>query len=437
MKIKITALTLMAAMMAILFVGTLIPLEDTAEGQVGIPPLELNMMSIYMVEGMELNPAPLEATDEYQAVSIPNGFIRDGFRGFNILPVGHTYWKAVGTWYTQPLKQKINLGGRAEVDIIAYKEVTGEGSPNCDFRFEVMRGNEVLLDLYQGGVRITEGVDTKVTVAGSFPPGNDTTIEAGTSLAIRITARCNGGGAIIKFGSKSYPSGISFGSNALEIRNMMISKKHFVLEYKDAFMVPWTKLHAQLYINKELIPNDEVTSMMNSVNTTRELHWEIKNKPGDYEAFASIGYLPEQNISEQRFLEINENKEDWYELENLGKVFRNNLAIVVLIVLIFVSLIMYGRHRKRTWSRRFKDLPSDLRKKDRSSRKDAWKELESRRKKARDRQRLSRVIEKNEVEEIAEDDGEFRIFKKKKKRPVQNVDPEDLLDDEGIDDIEL
>ncbi len=427
--------TVIITILTALLLGVLIPTDNIADGQ-ATQPMQLNMMNLYMVEGMELNPAALEATDEHQAVSIPNGFIRDGFRGFNILPVGHTYWKAVGTWYTQPLKQKVNLGGRAEVNIIAFKEMTGDGSPNCDFRFEIMRGNEVLLDLYQGGIRITEGQDVKVTVAASFPPGNDTTVEAGTSLALRVTARCNGGGAVIKFGSKTYPSGITFGSNALEIRNMLMNKNHFVLEYKDAFMVPWTQLHTQLYINKELIPNEDVTSMMNAQNTTRELHWERKSKPGDYEVFVSIGYLHEQNISQQRFLEINEVKKDWYELENVGKMVTNHFGVVVLIILFLAAMIMYGRHRRRMWKRRLQQLPPPLKKKEKGERKEAWKELQRRRQERISRQRERRVIEKKD-EEIIEDDGEFRIFKRKKKRTAPKIDPDDLISDKDMDDIEL
>ncbi len=429
------ASTVLITLSIVLLLGVLIPTAEVAEAQ-NLGPMELNMMDLFMIQGMELNPAPLETTDEYQAVSIPNGFIKDGFRGFNLLPVGHTYWKAVGTWYTQPLKQKVNLGGRAQVDVIAFKETTGDGSPSCDFRFEIKRGNEVLLDLYLGGVRITEGQDTNVQIAGSFPPGNDTTIEAGTSIAITVTARCNGGGAVLKFGSKTYPSGISFGSNALEIRNMMINRNHFVLEYKDAFMVPWTKLHAQLYINKELVPNDDVTSMMNSVNTTRELHWEIKSKPGDYEAFISIGYLPEQNISDQRFLEIKEYKKDWFALKNVGNLVTGHMGIVILIILLLVSVIMYGRHRKTLWKGRFKRLPQGLQKNDKGARKDSWKELERRRKERRLNERESRVIEKNHFEEV-EDDGEFRIFKKKRSTREPRIDPELLLSDEDMEDIEL
>lgn len=431
---KLASMILLSATL-VMMAGVMIPTAEIAEGQSTIP-LELNRMNLYMVEGMELDPAPLEATDEYQAVSIPNGFIRDGFRGFNLLPVGHTYWKAVGTWYTQPLKQKINLGGRAEVNVIAYKEASGDGSPSSDFRFEILRGNEVLLDLYQGGIRITEGQDVKVSVSGSFPPGNDTTIEAGTSLAIRITARCNGGGAVLKFGSKTYPSGLTFGANALEIRNMLMTKNHFVLEYKDAFMIPWTKLHTQLYINKELVPNEEVTSMMNSMNTTRELHWEIKHGPGDYEAFISLGYLPEQNISEQRFLEIKEVKKDWFELSNMGNLVSNNLGLVVLLVLFIAALLMYGRSRRRAWKRRFDQLPGEFRGKDKGSKKDAWKEIEKRRRERRNRERLSRVIETGSVE-VEEDEGEFRIFKRKTRKPQQKIDPDELISDEEMDEIEL
>ncbi len=434
MKFQRAASIVLMTMAIILIAGEL-PVTGDVKGQVA-GPLELNMMSLYFAEGMELDPL-LPATDEYQAISIPNGFIKDGFRGLNLLPVGHTYWKTVGTWYTQPLKQKINLGGLAEVNIYTYKPEGSEGgSPSSDFRFEIMRGNEVLLDLFIGGVRITEGTDTLVTVTGSFPPGNDTTIEPGTSLALRITAKCNGGGAMVKFGSTTYKSGFTFGSNALQIHTIHMGPHHVVLEYKDAFMVPWTKLHTELTLDRVIIPNMDMSSLMNSVNMTRELHWDRENKPGEYEMFISLGYSPEQNISQQFFLKIPKVNIEWFKLGNIGNMVQNNSSIVVIVILALAGLVMYSRYRGRLWNRRVKLLSPDIRKKERASQKTAWKEMDAKRRQRWKVEREKKVIEEeDDVDEI--EDAEFRIFKRKNKKGAPTFRPEELDDDQPMDDIEL
>lgn len=417
--------------------GIFLPVAERAQAQ-GTLPQELPPVSVFFQEGTEMSPLPLESSDEFQAVSIPNGFIRDGLRGRNILPVGHTYWKSVGTWYTQPLKQKINLGGRAEVTIFAHKPESDGGSPNSDFRFEIMRGNEVLLDIYVGGIRITEGQDIKVTGAASFPPANDTAIEPGETLALRITARCNGYGAALRYGSTSYPSGLSFGSNALQIHSTRMERRHIVLEYKDAFMVPWTKIHTQVFVDGFEIQNDDVTTMMNSLNSTRELHWERESSYGDHELKISIGYNPEQNISIQSFHEIKQNKKAFFSLNNLGNIVSNLWGFIVFIIIVIVAWSIYLRRKSRIWQIRFRKLPPEIRAKDKAARKEAWKKAHDKKKDRWKEERKKRIL-KDEIDQDELEDEEFRLFKKKKKRtgPSQMIDSDPFEDDGELEDMEL
>jgi len=427
-RANITASILLALL---LLIGIFIPLSSNVEGQ-EIAPMELNPTHLYFAEGMEMTPLTPESTDEYQAVTIPNGFIRDGFRGLSILPVGHTYWKSVGTWYTQPLKKRINLGGKAEVTVYAFKEESDGGSPSSDFTFEILRGEQVLLSIYVPNIRITEGQDIKIVGSGSFPPGNDTTIEPGMSLSLRITARCNGGGAVLKFGSKTYDSGVTFGSNALEIHDVKIDKHHVILEYKDAFMAPWTKLYKMLLLNGVIIPNDDVSSEMNAANMTRELHWERRNGPGDYELLVSIGYSPEQNISRQAFLKITDAKTAWFKFSNIGAMVSNNIPVLALIIIMLAAVAMYGRHRGRVWDRRIRRLPPEVARKQRGEAKRYWKEMRKKKREEWKKERKKRIIEDDEIDEEMEEE-EFRIFKRKVKKAGGRISTKDLLEEDDLD----
>ncbi len=381
------------------------------DGQDTVSDIQLNQMTLHLSEGMELDPLDQPATDEYQAISIPNGFIRSGFRGLGIIPIGSTEWKPVGSWYTQPLKQPINLGGFVEVIAYAYKEETDGTSPNSQFKFEILKGSEVLLELNLGGTAIREGTDVILKATGSFPPGNDTTIESGTSMVFRVSAKSNGGGATLRFGTERYDSHFTFSSNSLEIRNLYMTKKEVILEYKDAFMAPWTRLYSALEIERVKIPQDDMSSMMNSLNYTREIHWERSSSPGKYEVFASLGYSMDENLSSQKSLEITEKKESWFKLENVKNTVSGNIPLLIIIVIAIAVISIYMRRRSRQWKRRFSRLPPDIQ--DKKDKKSAWKDLDKERKKRLKEKRLERVIDDDEEPDEDEmENKDFNLFKR-------------------------
>lgn len=392
-----------------LFLLATIQINDGVDGQVLSDTVELNQTTLFFAEGMEINPMEPEPTDEFQAITIPNGHVKDGLFGHSILPGGSTLWKDVGTWYTSPMKKQIFLGGVVEANLWAYKEGT-ESSPFADFKLEIMRGNEVLMDLYHNSVRITGGQDTKITFTGNFPPTNDTRIEPGTSISVRVTAKCNGGGAVLKFGTRTYPSGVSFGSNSLQIHATRLTGEEVVVEYKDAFLVPWTQMHFQVSVNQNIIPDESMSSLFNSVNMTRELHWEHKNEPGDYELFISIGYSPAQNISQQDFMKVIENKDNWFSLNNIQNILKANSSVIIFLILAFASLMIYSRHRSKVWNRRFEKLPQHIRSESRKSQKKYWK---SKRNEKLEQWRESRKEQIIKIDYDDEDDEEFQIYRKK------------------------
>jgi hypothetical protein len=330
---------------AVVILATILPvalfmMADDAEGQEPGPML-LNEMLLYMKEGMGMSPLPPESQDEYQAISIPNGFVRDGLFGYNLLPIGHTYWKDVGEWKTEPIRETINLGGRVEVTIYATRE-EGSGSVSSDFLFYIMRGTEPLLQLEAMNLRINEGVDNRISAVGWFPSNNDTTIEAGTQVSLMIKARCNGG-AIMKFGSSTVPSGFSFGSNALQIMNVFMDKEKITVEYKDAFMVPWIKLYTQVRIDQVIQANHEMSSEMNSINRTREIMWNRENSPDTYEVFVSMSYhyTGEFNISETRTLKVE--KPHVSDLQAFKNFINRWFLFFAIVVIVIVSLVLYSK----------------------------------------------------------------------------------------------
>ncbi|MFO8050272.1 MAG: hypothetical protein R6V01_01055 [Thermoplasmatota archaeon] len=399
---KLTAIVVLLSVTISVFMIT----SERTEGQNVEGPMILNDTKLHMIAGMQLTPLAPENTDEWQAVAIPNGFIKDGLFGWNLLPIGHTYWKDVGTWSSEPLRDTINLGGKVTVMIFATRE-EGSGSVSSDFIFDIMRGSEPILTIESYSNRIQEGVDNKIEASGFFPAANDTTVESNTVIQLRIRARCNGG-AILKFGSSKLDSGFTFGSNSLEIIGAKINQKQIAVEYNDAFMVPWTKLYTQVIVNGIIQPNTDLSTQSNTINRTREILWERENPPGDYELETSISYDPtgQNNLTEKFNLKILEPEVSRYQ--KFKDFLDSYLWIFILIVAIIILPWMAARWRKRVWKKRFKELPPHDPELSRSKKKGMWKKL----KKERKAQRKKKKQENKEKREREREDGKFSLFSK-------------------------
>ncbi len=380
----------------------LLPVSSDAQ----VAPPQLNPMKLYMMEGMSLEPLKSQVADEFQAVTIPDGFVRDGLRGFGIIPLGHTYWKPVGTWYSQSVRQRINLGGQMEIGIWCTNT---DRTVSSDFIFQLMRDDSVLLQASVSGARINMGQDTLIIARASFPPGNDTTIDPGSVISLYIQARCNGG-ATLKFGSSSLDSGFSFDSNSLSIHDVRITKENVILEYKDAFMAPWTKIFTQVMVNKLIVPNEKLTSLSNSLNLSREIYWERDNRIGqDIEVFVTIGYSPELNISETKMLKITHRSKP----TDLKAIAFTILKVVVVLGLIVVGVVLVSTMNRRMWNKRFQRLPEDKRDGSYKERKAAWRDIKNMRRKARkDRVRSRKISPAPEAKEG------FGLFKRTSRVPV-------------------
>jgi len=389
---------------------------DEADGQDAGQPMQLNTMKMFLSEGLEMTPLSPEST-EWQAISIPNGFIRDGLFGYSLLPIGHTYWKDVGMWSTQPLRETINLGGAVEIVIYATREAES-GAVTSDFMFSIMRGTEILLQLSAMSQRITDGVDNRITATGRFPSGNDTTIEAGTPLSLMIQARCNGG-AIMKYGSTDLDAGFTFGSNALQILNLFMDKSMITVEYKDAFMVPWIKLYTELRVDGVIHPNEQMMSEMNIYNRTREIMWERESPPANYEVFISMSYLytGENNVSMTKVLSVQKpHVSTWNNVKHgISVAF---LPVILVLGFIF-GIVLLSRYRKGVWRKRFRQLPAAMEELSVHKKKKHWKTMK------KDRKMMKKQEKRDDKQRrIENDDGEFSLFKRKersasaKKKPV-------------------
>ncbi|MFW3145447.1 MAG: hypothetical protein ACMUIE_01385 [Thermoplasmatota archaeon] len=428
--ISLTFLAL-APMIVILF-------ADEGEAQDPGQPMMLNDMRLHLREGMTMSPIAPESQDEFQAISIPNGFIRDGFFGWNLLPIGHVYWQPVGTWSTDPLKGTINLGGKVTVTIFATRE-EGSGNVNSDFLFEILRGSEPLIQLTTSA-NIQDGIDNKIEATGWFPAANDTTVEANTQLSLRITARCNGG-AIMKYGSTTVDSGISFGSNALSIKNLFMDRKYITLEYTDAFMAPWINLYTQLKVNEIVQPDSQnaVTTQWNTLNRSRELIWERDSPPGNYlvEISISYDYTGAQNITEQRALIVQKPKES--SLEHMKHLLGRYKYVILAVIAIIAVPWGLSRWRKGVWKRRFRELPHEFRELPKGKKKALWKKA----KKDRTEKRKDLKKEERERREKEREEGKFSLFKRPdekreripRRRHGRPIEAEVLSEDAG--DLEL
>ncbi len=408
MKSRILVYLAAVVMLSMIVPIALFEATEDAEGQEPGQPLLLNNMELFMTEGMAMSALPPES-NEWQAIVIPNGFIKDGLRGRNLLPIGHTYWMDVGMWSTQPLRETINLGGKVEVVIYATRE-EGSGAVSSDFEFTIMRGTEPLLVLGVSNERIEDGVDNRITALDWFPSNNDTTIEAGTPISLMIRAKCNGG-ATMKYGSTDVPSGFHFASNALQIQNIFMDKDKVTVEYKDAFMVPWIKLYTELKVAGIVQPNYQINSEMNSINRTREIIWQRESPPDTYEVFLSMSYhySGENNISDTRTLKVE--KPYVSSFDSVKNFIGAAFPWVLLIIIIIFAWYMIAKSRKKVWRRRFKELPEPMMVLSDHKKKRSWKKVNKDRKQ---NNRENRKVEKKRKE--FDDDDEFSLFKRKQKK---------------------
>ena len=366
---------LLVSAIALVVMVTILPLSvfDTvfdAEAQEPGQPMELNTMKMFLSEGMSMTPLPPEST-EYQAVAIPNGFVRDGFRGYGILPIGHTYWMDVGMWETQLLRETIFLGGEVRIVVYATREADS-GSVTCDFMFSIMRGTELLLQVSAMNKLINDGVDNRIEAIDHFPIGNDTTIDAGTKLTLAISARCQGG-AIMKFGSTDLDAGFTFGSNALEIQNLFMDKEKITVEYKDAFWVPWIQLYTEIKVDGVIQPNEQIMSEMNTINRTREIIWERESPAATYEVFISMSYhySGTNNISMTKQLTVIKPKVS--NIEAIKDFIGQSFIYFLLVAIIIASIVALAKYRGSVWRKRFRELPSGAQELSKHKKKRAWK----------------------------------------------------------------
>ena len=414
---------LMVIALLLFSLSSLIISEETEEAnaQEGSTPQQLNVGTMYLKSGMTLDPVPPDQNDEYQTVSIPNGFIRDGLLGMGILPFGHTDWKEVGSWSTNPLRKQIFLGGQVRITLFASKEgntVTG------NMEFQILRENEAtpLISITRNSVRIQGGGSevTRIDAVGNFPAGNDTTVEADTRLVFKVRAQyqIQDGGAVLRFGSIQNPAGFTFGSNALVAHSLYMDKESVIFEYMDAFMVPWVSMHTLLTVNGIEVPNQDMEAQINPENMTRMLTWPRDNKPGQYELFASVAYDPTGygNVSIQKTTEIREEEKN--PVSQVFSFITGNLFWILLVILILASPFLLSKWRKKVWRRRFRTLPSEAQSLKKRKKKKMWKALKKEKKK--EKKAKKKDIQKKK-EESESPTGSWTLFKKKPQKSRKEI----------------
>ncbi|MDG6225329.1 MAG: hypothetical protein QCI82_07435 [Candidatus Thermoplasmatota archaeon] len=390
------------------------PTSTAAANETGGPP-ELSPIFLYMRTSIGISPEAPDLDQAEYTATIPNGFVQDGPFGRGILPfMGHVQWREVGTWNTEPVKNTINLGGQVRIVMYVKGNPSNSGTVSSDFEFIITRAGESapILQLTKANVRIPSGTSGDVgsfDVLGNFPFTNDTTINAGTAMSLRIRARCNGG-AILVFGSSSYSSGVGFDTNSLAVHSLHMCRDGVTVEYRDAFYMSWMRLDKRLTINALVQDNSYMKPDINSVNSTRVLFWPLEVSPGSYEVSANLSYNPEGAgvVSKSEIFRI---EEEFIPPFTRFKMFVSSISIyLILILFITIMLLFVRKQRLKTWKRRVRTLPPDERGKSFRKQKRAWKARNKEEKRDRNAQRAAR--NKEDEEERAE--SGFSIFRKKK-----------------------
>jgi hypothetical protein len=373
---------------------------------------ELETMYMYLRDSITMSPEMPDARQTELTATIPNGFIKDGPLGRGWLPfMGHVYWRDVGTWNTDPVRETINLGGTVHL-VMYVKGNSGNPSVDCDFIFNIGRAGESdpILQVQVNNVNIPAGTDEPrvFEATSAFPGTNDTTIKAGTAMSLNIIARCNGGGILV-FGSQIYKSGFSFDANPLTPQQLLFSKEGAGIEYKDAFLVPWMKLQRIMTINNVPQSNDRMTTDINSTTQARILFWPNTFGPGTYEVVVSLGYdvTGIGNVSVQNIMKITVAKKDFGAA---FKAFISTLLTYLVIIIAIIAVLLFVRwQRVKVWKRRVRTLPREDRELPFKKQKAAWK---SRNRDETKNRREARVERRRRLEEEEAEKG-FALFKRK------------------------
>lgn len=417
MKRKIALLTITALAFLVVMMAAPIepgPVFQAAADETGRPP-ELTPVFLYMRTSIGLSPEAPSLEQAEMTATIPNGFVQDGPLGRGILPfMGHVYWREVGTWNSEPVKNTINLGGQVRILMYVKGNPSNGNTVSSDFEFIITRAGESdpILQLSRTGVRIPSGTSGDVAsfeVLGSFPFTNDTTINAGVAMSLRIRARCNGG-AILVFGSSSYTSGVGFDTNSLAVHSLHMCHNGVTVEYRDAFYMSWMRLDKRLTINNLVQDNSYLKPDINSVNNTRVLIWPMEVRPGSYEVSANLSYNPEGVgvVSKSEIIRI---EEEFIPPFTKFKTFISSISgYLIFLLLILIVLLFVRKQRLRTWKRRVRTLPPEDRTKPFKKQKKAWK---ARNKEENRKRKVQRTARRKQVEEESLESG-FSIFKKKK-----------------------
>ncbi len=431
MRFSSALLTMGMIVVLLPMVLLLLPEEASAQNE-PILPNQLDESVMNLREGMSMSPEGLDLRSDPQAIIIPNGYRATGLFGYGIITkIGRTEWVEVGSWHTLPLRERLYLGGMAEFTIYAYNE---EQSVNCDIEFSIARANEAQpLASVVTSERIAKGTDrTPITENLMFPAGNETTIEAGSEMVFRIKARCNGG-AVMSYGNSDYPSGFSFFSNALSIHALYMDRESVTMEYKDAFMVNYARINTVLTVDREEIQNMHLDTQINSLNNTREMIWHHESGYGDHEVIASISYdlTGVRNVSLVQTISLTKPIVD--DLQKVLNAFWGNLNWIIFIIIVIAAIVLYSKHRKNKWKRRFKTLDPSSASLSRHKKKKLWKRMKNNRRRAN---KVHRMQTKEREEKEHEDDG-FSIFKKKRRVPMPGKPSVADIDDSVFDDIEF
>jgi len=383
--------------------------------------VELFPSFIYMKPPNGLSPEVPDVGTNDLTATIPDGFVRDGPFGRGLLPfLGHVEWREVGVWTSQPLKETINIGQTVTIKMWAQGKPGVQNQVSCDFEFILTRADEAnaIVQLNINNVAIPNGVDggyVSFTTFQTLPYGNATQIEANSQLSLRVRARCNGG-AILVYGSPSHDSGFELYSNSLKPHVMVMNRESVSMEYKDAFLVPYTKINKRLLVNDFQVDNKELESDYNSENQTRILIWPVSNNPGSYEVSISLSYdlTGERNVSISETLTVRVKKID--ATIAIWNFLKSSIPYLLVIALVVAGLVVYNKHRKKVWRRRVKKLPETDRNLSFHKQKKAWKKhvKEEKLKRRADRKERLRRLEDEEAE------AGFSLFKRTKatKEPV-------------------
>lgn len=317
--------------------------DEPAQGLPSYVPVELNIR-----ENNQLSPEfPLEGSAD-SSIVCPNGFTPAWWSIRKRR--GSTEWRDVGTWETIRMTKQLQATGLIRFSI--WMTFLGDGSPgSSNFEFNWLRNEDTIASVYVPDVDLTSGMDP-IEVNAQANLINQTPFEVGDVFKLFIRCQISLDGAQILYGSRPHRSFVMMTCDPIDIMKISACEHSIKGLYSDVFRVKYNEMTYVGIVDHVPVVGFPQFGVENlNEQSYNFVSWEVKLEPGQREVEIGISYVPNNNETLVRQLQIiNIPKKVEPTLFGLP-VWQAQLIIflVFLVILLLVVRYAYNRVQERRW----------------------------------------------------------------------------------------